>query len=94
MLNPKESSRPWHSPGKWEVNELASAPPEESEGPSSTQFLLKACPKGEFKTMALWPDQPEKMVQLATDLPESMEAALFDFLRENEDVFTWTPSDL
>lgn len=63
-------------------------------GGSSTRYVLRACSEGKTKTVALRSEQLEKMVQLAADLPEQMEFALLPFLRENEDVFAWTPSDL
>lgn len=67
---------------------------EESEEPSSTCYVPRACPEGEIKTVSLQPEQLERMIQLPANLSEEVEATLLDFLRENEDVFAWTPIDL
>ena len=34
---------------------------------------------------------PEKFFQIGSELPEQEKSALVDFLRRNEDVFTWDP---
>lgn len=85
------------APGQREVNEMrpeGDLAEEAAFFPATTRFVPRAKPEGEVKKVALWADQPDKSAELATDLPEDLEAAILELLRENSDVFAWDLADL
>ena len=46
------------------------------------------------KKVSLYEDVPDRMVIIRKGLEEAEEARLIQFLRNNQDVFAWSPSDL
>ncbi|KAM1252326.1 hypothetical protein ACFX2J_040341 [Malus domestica] len=40
------------------------------------------------------PKQPKKMARIGSSLSPKKNEELTDFLRENRDIFTWSPSDM
>jgi hypothetical protein len=59
--------------------------PEESGGVSPAEHTKK---------VPLWEDVPDRMVTIWKGLEGSEEARLIQFLHNNQDVFTWSSSDL
>lgn len=51
-------------------------------------------PTEELRSVEIDPRYPGQMVRIGSHLEEEPASALLEFLRRNQDVFTWKPSDL
>ena len=51
-------------------------------------------PIDDTKKVKLTPDSPSKMTTIGSDLDDKSEGELVKFLRENRDIFAWSPSDM
>ena len=51
-------------------------------------------PADEIVKFQVHPTDPTKTTAIGTQLSPIMDAALWDFLRENWDIFAWHPSDM
>ncbi|KAJ8479512.1 hypothetical protein OPV22_023239 [Ensete ventricosum] len=60
-------------------------PEESTRDPHSTEKVLE---------LPLDPSRPDKLVKVGSGLTESQQVQLIDFLRKNNDVFAWSPSDM
>ncbi|CAL2266599.1 unnamed protein product [Prunus armeniaca] len=51
-------------------------------------------PKKDVELVPLDPDKPERKVQIGSSLSQEEKAELAAFLKNNKDVFAWSPSDM
>ena len=55
--------------------------------------MAKAGPEGQTKKVPLCPDRLDKKVIIRAEITEEDQRRLIMFLRNNEDIFAWSPKD-
>jgi len=55
--------------------------------------VVKPVPEGQLKKMNLWPIRPEATVTIGAMEPAE-EQQFMKFLKQNDDIFAWSPNDL
>ncbi|KAL0404048.1 UNVERIFIED_CONTAM: Retrovirus-related Pol polyprotein from transposon gypsy [Sesamum radiatum] len=67
---------------------------EDAEGPERKKFKPERMePVEEFKTVSLIAHLPEKVTRIGSKMSEAVETMMVEFLKENVDMFAWSPSD-
>ncbi|KAL0413601.1 UNVERIFIED_CONTAM: Retrovirus-related Pol polyprotein from transposon gypsy [Sesamum radiatum] len=67
---------------------------EDPKGPEQKKFKPERMePVEEFKTVELIAHQPEKTTMIGSKMSKVVETMMIEFLRENVDMFAWSPSD-
>jgi hypothetical protein len=68
---------------------------EEAKPPNFEQHDKEGVmPTKHTKKVPLWEDVPDRTVTIGRGLEEAEESRLIQFLRNNQDVFAWSSSDL
>ncbi|KAL0344704.1 UNVERIFIED_CONTAM: hypothetical protein Sradi_4301700 [Sesamum radiatum] len=67
---------------------------EDTEGLEVKRFKLERIePVEEFKTVELIAHQADKITRIGSGMSEAVEILMIEFLKENVDIFAWSPSD-
>ena len=77
-----------------QVVAMAGKQPEMSPNPKESEAEGSFKPAKETKKIPLDPEHPERHAVIGANLDSKSESELVDFLRENRDIFAWSPKDM